>query len=127
MIDRLLYFDEGTLYSRFAQYMYPPAFYGQSHPDRSKIAPIYEALGFLEKFLEGRDFAVGENITIADHTLIATVSSIKAVGEFDLSKYKNICNWVQRCKDRMPGYEAKNNVGAMQFGELMKAKFAQFK
>lgn len=35
-----------------------------------------EALGFLDVFLEGQNFACGDKITIADCALAATVSSI---------------------------------------------------
>lgn len=43
--------------------------------DEHKTA-LDEALGFLDVFLEGNDFAAGNKLTIADCSLAATVSSI---------------------------------------------------
>lgn len=44
-------------------------------PDEFR-APVDEALGFLDVFLEGNDFVTGNTITIADYALAASVSSI---------------------------------------------------
>ena len=116
-----MYFDEGTFYNRFGQYVYPVAFGGQS-PDPAKLEPIQGALEFLEKFLDGHNFAVGDNITIADHSLVASLSSMVAFG-IDISKFPKVQAWFQRCKTQMPGYETENGAGATKFGEFIKEKF----
>lgn len=43
--------------------------------DEHKTA-LDEALGFLDVFLEGNDFVTGNNLTVADCSLAASVSSI---------------------------------------------------
>lgn len=43
--------------------------------DEHKTA-LEEALGFLDVFLEGNDFVAGNNLTVADCSLVASVSSI---------------------------------------------------
>ena len=123
MVDRLLYFDEGTFWSRFRQYFAPVAFAGQK-PDPTKLEAIHGGFEFLEKFLDGHDFAVGNNITIADHSLIASVSSIEESGFVDIGKYKNVIAWSKRCKAQMPGYETENGNGARRFGAFAKEKLS---
>lgn len=44
-------------------------------PDELR-APVDEALGFLDVFLEGNDFVAGNTVTIADYAIAASVSSI---------------------------------------------------
>lgn len=43
--------------------------------DEDKTA-LDEALGFLDVFLEGNDFVAGNKLTIADCSLVASVSTI---------------------------------------------------
>lgn len=38
--------------------------------------PLEEALGFLDVFLDGHDYVAGDNLTVADCCLAASVSSI---------------------------------------------------
>jgi len=120
-IDRLMYFDMGTLYFRFGEYVYPVMFRGEDKADPEKLEKLHEALGWLNGFLEGHDYAVGNNITVADHTLVATVSTFEASG-IDLSKHANVAAWLSRCKTKMPGYSEVNEPGAQDFGKKAKAK-----
>ncbi|RXG71224.1 Glutathione S-transferase 1, isoform D [Armadillidium vulgare] len=121
-IDRLLYFDMGTLYKRFGDYVYPVLF-GDGKPEPEKLELLNEALGWLEGFLDGHDYAVGNNLTVADYVLIASVDTFIEGGIIDVSKYSSIKNWVQRCKSNMKDYEAENGKGAKEFGAFAKLKF----
>lgn len=55
----------------------------------------------------------GDNLTLADITLVATISSYDAAG-FDLSKYPNVVAWYERCKATTPGYDI-NEAGVEAF------------
>ncbi|KAG7175991.1 Glutathione S-transferase 1-like 6, partial [Homarus americanus] len=59
-----------------------------------------KALGWLNDWLAGHDWAVGNNLTVADHSLVATVSTMEATG-IDLAKHTNISSWLGRCKTKM--------------------------
>lgn len=56
-------------------------------------------------------------MTVADISLVATVSTLEVAG-FDLSKYPNVVAWYDRCKATTPGYDI-NEAGVAEF----KAKF----
>ncbi|XP_042243367.1 glutathione S-transferase 1-like [Homarus americanus] len=122
-VDRLLYFDMGTLYHRFGEYVYPVVFRGQEEPNPQKLESLQEALGWLNDFLDGHEWAVGDTTTIADHVLVASVSTLEAAG-IDITGHANIVEWLERCKSTMPGYEEVNEPGAVSFGEMVKAKFS---
>ncbi|KAG0722493.1 Glutathione S-transferase 1, isoform D [Chionoecetes opilio] len=119
-VDRLLYFDMGTLYHRFGEYVYPVMFRGGSI-DEEKLTKLHEALEWLDGFLAGHKWAVGDNITVADHSLAASVSTFKAAG-IDLEKHSNVSAWLARCEGEMPGYAEVNTPGAVKFGEFFKSK-----
>ncbi|XP_053656927.1 glutathione S-transferase 1-like isoform X2 [Cherax quadricarinatus] len=122
MLDRLLYFDIDKLVQRFGKYVYPVLFEGQE-PDKDQLPCIDEALGCLDQFLTGQIGAVSPKITIADHILVATVSTIEAVG-IDFTRHKNLCNWLRKCKSNIPGYTEINEPGAREAGEIFKEKLA---
>ncbi|KAL7637600.1 UNVERIFIED_CONTAM: hypothetical protein RMT77_012329 [Armadillidium vulgare] len=122
-IDRLLYFDMGTLYKRFEDYVYPVFLIGDKKPDPEKLKSLHEALRYLEGFLKGHDFAVGNKLTVADYVLISSVETFIESG-INISKYPSIRKWVYRCRTQMKGYERENAKGAKRFGSWVRAKLS---
>lgn len=49
---------------------------GETKIAEEKRNQVYEAFGFLEQFLDGRKWFCGNNMTIADLSILASVSSI---------------------------------------------------
>ena len=103
--------------------MQAPVLFGGKKPDPSKLESFHTALGILEGFLEGQKFSAGNELTVADHSLIASVATAHECG-IDVSKYKNISGWMTTCREVMPGYETENEKGAKILGEMAKSKFA---
>lgn len=121
-VDRMLYFDV-TLYDRFGLYVYPFIFGGQEL-DPKRLEKFVEGMGWLDGYLAGQKWAAADTITIADHTLAASVSTFIATGIVDFSKYSNVSAWLARCEAEMPGYAEVNTPGANAFGGMFKDKQA---
>ncbi|XP_014260234.1 glutathione S-transferase 1-like [Cimex lectularius] len=113
MVDSRLYFDMGTLYARFGDLYYPMLFGGASY-DEEKAKKLDEALGFLDGFLAKTAWVAGDNMTIADFCLAASVSTFEVVG-VNLAKHANVTKWLQKCKTTMPGYKEANQEGVEAF------------
>lgn len=96
-------------------------FNGQDTPDPQKLEKFYEAMAWLDGFISGHDWAVGDHITVADHVLVSSVSTFEAAG-LDIARYSNVAAWLARCKASMPGYSEENQVGAEEFGKMAKEK-----
>ena len=62
----------------------------------------YAALGVMEGQLQGRDWFVGDSITIADIALYA-YTHVAHEGGFDLGNYPAVCAWLDRVVAQ-PGY-----------------------
>lgn len=45
--------------------------------DEQKADQLDEALGWLNTFLEGRAFVAGDNLTIADISIIVTITNLE--------------------------------------------------
>lgn len=116
LVNQRLYFDMGVFYQRFGDYWYPQIFAKQpANPENLK--KMEDGVGFLNTFLEGHQYATGNELTIADLSLAASAATYEVAG-FDFSKYPNVHAWLERCKKNAPGYEL-NQAGADEF----KAKF----
>jgi len=55
---------------------YPWVFTGTA-PDQAKYDKINAAFSFLDKFLEGENYAAGKTLTLADLTLVVTVGNFE--------------------------------------------------
>ncbi|XP_026748199.1 glutathione S-transferase 1-1-like isoform X2 [Galleria mellonella] len=113
IVDQRLDFDLGTLYPRFGNLFYPQIFAG-APVDEALLKKLEEALVFFNTFLEGHKYAAGSNLTLADLSLVATVSTIDAVG-FNLTPYPNVLKWFQLVKSTAPAYEETNGKGIEEF------------
>ena len=62
----------------------------------------YDALGVMEKHLEGDDFFVGWRYSVADIALYA-YTHVADEGGFDLEDFPAVCAWLERVSSQ-PGY-----------------------
>jgi len=83
-------------------------------------------LTFLDGFISTcGGYVAGKHITIADHSIAATISTMAESG-VDISKYSNVADWYKRIQTEMPGYAEANAAGAKIFGEqFIKPKLAE--
>lgn len=85
--------------------------------DPAKYEKCQEAFKLFDIFLEDTEYAAGNNLTIADFSLAATVSSYDVL-KFDLKPYRNVVRWYSKVKTISPGYEDANGRNVMVFKEL---------
>jgi len=64
----------------------------------------HQALAVMENQLDGRDWLVGQSVSIADISLFA-YSHVAEEGGFDLSGYPAICGWIERVR-QLPDFIA---------------------
>lgn len=79
---------------------------------------LIQAYEFLEKFLEGHQWAAGDQLTIADFSLLSSTTSLSHVVPIDSSKYPNVTAWIKRA-EKLPCYKV-NQKGLNEFRDLVK-------
>ena len=89
-----------------------------SYPDRAaqatpeRLADLLDSghalLQVIEDALAGRDWLVGENVSLADLCLYAYTHTAGARGGYDMTRFPAIAAWLQRV-EALPGY-----VGLME-------------
>lgn len=84
----------------------------------AKLEKINEAFKFFDGFLQNQEYAAGNTLTLADLTLVATVSTYEVVG-YDLTPYPNVSKWLAKVKATAPGYEEANGKNVLIFKQLV--------
>ncbi|CAB3370882.1 Hypothetical predicted protein [Cloeon dipterum] len=121
LVDARLNFDQGCLYQRLLNFYFK--LFSEKVRDDELIKKFLEALELLNTFLEGKLWAAGDTMTIADFALAASVSTAECFDFVDLDKYPNVNKWLPRCKGNMKGYEEANQDGI----NALKETIANFK
>jgi len=113
VVIQRLFFDALSMYQAFADVYYPILMNGAAY-DEEKGKKLHSNLEFLEGFLKETGYAAGNHLTIADISLLATVTTFEAVG-VDLSKYTNIQKWLSKIPAEIPDYKEANEKGIEDF------------
>lgn len=120
MVDRMLYFDIGTLYKSMVDY-FQPILYSGSSGDPQKANALKASLDYLDQYLEEMEYAAGDQLTIADFALLASVTHLEGV-DWSYKSYENINRWVTKLKTELPYYKECNQDGITMFKDWVKAR-----
>lgn len=73
-----------------------------------------EGYEFLEAFLQGHDYIVGNELTIADFSAVANVTTLNILVPIDAERFPNITAWVRRL-EMLPYYNQSQVKGLADF------------
>ncbi|KAK4877107.1 hypothetical protein RN001_009613 [Aquatica leii] len=65
---------------------------------KEKIEPVQEVYKTLEKYLDGKKWIAGNNVTIADFSCGTTTSSLDFLHPIDKKVYPKVDDWLNRVK-----------------------------
>uniref|UniRef100_A0A6P4FC78 Glutathione S-transferase 1 n=1 Tax=Drosophila rhopaloa TaxID=1041015 RepID=A0A6P4FC78_DRORH len=121
-VDQLLHFESGVIFeSALRRLTRPILFNGESTLPRNQVDHINQIYDFVEAFLDDHDYLAGDQLTIADFSIVSTITSIGVFLELDLAKYPRIAAWLDRLRE-LPYYEEANGSGAAQYVDLLRSK-----
>ena len=121
LVDMALNFDGTTLYPAMGMVVYPVIRLGAKvDPKLTKI--LDDNLVLLNEDLGRTPYIAGNELTIADLSLLATWTSIEATGFWKLDHLTNVHAWVKRIKDsgKIKNYEELVVSTAKQYGDFVK-------
>lgn len=73
----------------------------------------------LDLMIENKLWFAGDNVTLADLSILANVTQIKACG-YNVSQHLHLSRWLEGCKN-LPGFD-ENQKWANEIGELFRSK-----
>lgn len=120
IVNQRLQFYMGTLLQRIRAIIIPIIKEGEKNISDLKKIQLYEALGYTNGYLEGNDWVAGNHVTLADLAIFVTVSTIVSFGA-DVSEYKYLGAWLERCKV-LPGFD-ENADGVRTFTAVFKSLY----
>uniref|UniRef100_T1J2X1 Uncharacterized protein n=1 Tax=Strigamia maritima TaxID=126957 RepID=T1J2X1_STRMM len=114
LVDRMLYFDMGTLYRAFCDFVYPQILL-KTVPNPEKEDKMIECLSHLNTYLEKSAHVASDFLTIADFAIFATLITFQVAINFDFTKFYNIARWIELMKSELPFYSEVNQKGIDDF------------
>lgn len=128
VVDRVLQWDLGTLYRSFGEYLAPiMRDYGKnlSNLDSEKEKKIKESLQILDESMAHHNYVAGDDITLADLSILASLS-LAEVFDYDVTTgYQHIKTWSDRLKRDLPYYDEINAEPISLFKNYIKSKIQQ--
>ncbi|XP_038211035.1 glutathione S-transferase 1-like [Zerene cesonia] len=122
IVNQRLYYECSMLYPRMRAINYPILFQGVKEIKQSLKDDLNSQMVFLEQYLSKSKWVAGDNLTIADTAILASISTMVEVG-WDMMEYPNILRWLKDCES-IPGY-SENLEGAKMFGAAVKKNLNQ--
>ncbi|RWS18492.1 Glutathione S-transferase 1:-like isoform C [Leptotrombidium deliense] len=118
-IDQLMDFDIGTLY-KFEGLFLQPLFVGKptNSEDETKFR---NSLKLLDLFVSDKKFVTSDTLTIADISIIASLSFAEAC-EFDFTEYVNVAKWMKRVKESIACFDEINKTAMRNFTLFMRER-----
>ena len=86
-----------------------------SDDDRDKLI---EAYGFLEEFLSGHPWLAGDDMSIADLSILATVATADLFIPVEADRFPQLSDWLKTGKE-LPYFEECNAVGLAKFKDML--------
>ncbi|KAL7737313.1 hypothetical protein ACLKA6_012929 [Drosophila palustris] len=126
MVDQRLHFESGVLFQGCVRNIAFPVFkHNQTEVPRTKIDAIYEVYDFLESFLGIKQtYLCGNNLTIADYSMVSSVSSLLGLAAIEQQRYPKLSAWLDRM-EKLPDYQSNNGNGAQMLIDMLSAKITK--
>jgi len=125
LIHHRLYFDIGILYRRLGDALYPVCFGERNYIPEDTRKALDESMEWLEDFLKTTTYVAGDLLTIADISLVATVSTYEACqkGLTSLDKYPKVKKWLEKLKTELPDYASACEEGSAAYRSWFEASY----
>ncbi|XP_068144220.1 glutathione S-transferase 1 [Drosophila tropicalis] len=125
VVDQRLHFESGVVFQGCIRNIALPLFYQNvTEVSRSKIDAIFEAYDFLENFLGTQTYMCGPTLTLADYSLVSSVSSLVGLAAIEEQRYPKLSSWLKRMSE-IPDYQSLNGNGAQMLIDMFTDKITK--
>lgn len=117
VINQRLFFEASVVYPTLRGIVLPLVQQKLKTPSTEALQEAQTVYDFLEVFLADHKFLAGQNLTIADFSIITTLTALDYFVPIDEAKHPKVAKWVNSCKE-LPYYNEANE-GLQQFKEFI--------
>ncbi|XP_022229118.1 glutathione S-transferase 1-like [Drosophila obscura] len=120
VVDQRLHFESGVVFADGLRSITKSLlFFNQKVFPKERYQAIVEIYDFVETFLKDQDYIAGNQLTIADFSIVSSITSLVAFVELDHAKYVRTSAWIKRL-EQLPYYQEANAKGAQDFLSIIK-------
>ncbi|KAH8407567.1 hypothetical protein KR222_007012, partial [Zaprionus bogoriensis] len=122
VVDQRLHFETGVIFQDWIRTLAYPLFTNsEAVSPPIKVDGIYEAYAFLEAFLGTETYLCGSQLTIADFSVVSSVSSLVGLASIEPQRFPKLSAWLKRM-EQLPDYQSNNGNGAQMLVDLFRSK-----
>nr|WCC58230.1 glutathione S-transferase [Pharsalia antennata] len=121
VVNQRLFLDCGIIFPRVSAIVGSLLREGAKSVSKDKADLLTQGYASLEALLERSTYAAGQHLTLADFSLIATVSSANVLVPIASNRFPKIAEWMARMQ-ALPYYAEANQVGLDKFVGMVKSK-----
>ncbi|XP_013790611.2 glutathione S-transferase 1-like [Limulus polyphemus] len=107
LVDRMLYFDLGTLYNAIYSLVIPKLFGKVTEIDTNQENQFKEALIIFEQFIGDKKYVTGDSLTLADISILAGLTFLEVI-DYKIHGFQKVQDWLQRLETELPYYNEIN-------------------
>lgn len=123
VVDQLLHFESGVLFIHFQELQRLIFEEHVTELPKERLEQLYEAYALLELFLAEQEYLAGSQLTIADLSIVATLSTLHlSYAPVDSTRHPRLSAWLTRISSSLPYYEQVNLPGARLQAESVRAQ-----
>ncbi|KAG5673499.1 hypothetical protein PVAND_003543 [Polypedilum vanderplanki] len=117
VIDQRLYYDATVVFPALVAIVRPSLYNKVTEVSQESKNNLIKILRILEGYLKGHNYFAGDDLTIADFSILPNITSVVEFG-FDLSKeLPNLDKWYKKMQS-VPGFD-ENKAGAKLLADIM--------
>jgi len=98
VVDQRLHFESGNLFPLLKSIVVGVARKGWTTISDDIIAEVRTSYDFLNKFLEKETYMAGSKVTIADFSILTSLSTLVHVIPIDSKELPNLAKWLKMCE-----------------------------
>nr|XP_008200938.1 PREDICTED: glutathione S-transferase 1 [Tribolium castaneum] len=123
VVNQRLFFESGVIFFHMRNIARSLLVHCQNFINEDDKDGMIEGFGLLEKLLEGKKWAAGDFVSLADYSLISSVGTAVTIIPVDSEEYPNLTAWMKRCEE-LPEYAA-NAKGLKEAAEMLKLRLTR--
>ncbi|XP_018564047.1 glutathione S-transferase 1 isoform X2 [Anoplophora glabripennis] len=123
VVNQRMYFDNGILFPRWGAAVLLILKQGAKTVRKDLADSLVDAYNSLETLLERSTYVAGEQVTIADFSIVTTLTSANVLVPVASNRFPKISEWLVKMQ-ALPYYASANQVGLDQFAAVVKSKLA---
>ncbi|KAJ3663885.1 hypothetical protein Zmor_008105 [Zophobas morio] len=117
VVDQRLHFENGVLFPDTMAIIRPVIYGGEKIIPQVRIDRVKEDYGLLEKFLQGKKWVAGDHVTVADFSIVSSITTMDVVVSIQGAQFPNIAAWIERM-EKLPYYD-QNKTGLDQIRKVI--------